>query len=175
MTVPKDLQQLVGKQELRYSLKTGYVGVARFKAQMIAAQVHQIFACLRKGGRTLSELPGEKIQELVQQYLKDYIESLESRYNDDPPFLDGGDFYSYIDTLDYIKEDIIEYLGVGDYGTVEEIVADLLRKDGTEGVEKGSAAYIKLCRGVLRAQLKGIEIEKKHMSGDFSETLEASF
>ncbi len=174
VNVPKDLQQLVGKKELRYSLKTGYVGVARFKAQMIAAQVHQIFACLRRGGKMV-DLSDERIRELVQQYLKEYIEGLESRYHDDPPFLDRGDFYSYIDTLDYIKEDITEYLGIGDYGTVEEIVADLLRKDGTEGVEKGSTAYIKLCRGVLRAQLKGIEIEKKHMSGDFSETLEASF
>ncbi len=174
MNIPKDLQQLVGKKELRYSLKTGYVGVARFKAQIIAAQVHQIFACLRRGGKMV-DLSDERIRELVQQYLKEYIEGLESRYHDDPPFLDRGDFYSYIDTLDYIKEDITEYLGIGDYGTVEEIVADLLRKDGTEGVEKGSAAYIKLCRGVLRAQLKGIEIEKKHMSGDFSETLEASF
>jgi hypothetical protein len=27
--VPKDLQRVVGRQELRYSLKTGYVGVAR--------------------------------------------------------------------------------------------------------------------------------------------------
>jgi hypothetical protein len=162
VNVPKDLQQLVGKKELRYSLKTGYVGVARFKAQMIAAQVHQIFACLRRGGKMV-DLSDERIRELVQQYLKEYIEGLESRYHDDPPFLDRGDFYSS------------EYLGIGDYGTVEEIVADLLRKDGTEGVEKGSTAYIKLCRGVLRAQLKGIEIEKKHMSGDFSETLEASF
>jgi integrase len=174
MIVPRDLQQLVGKKELRYSLKTGYVGVARVKAQMIAAQVHQIFACLRSG-RKMVDLSDEKIQELVQQYLKEYIEGLESRYHDDPPFLDRGDFYGYIDTLDYIKEDIIEYLGIGEYGTVEEIVADLLKKNEKEGVEKGSAAYIKLCRGVLRAQLKGIEIEKKHMSGDFPETLEASF
>ena len=33
--VPKDLQRLVGRRELRYSLKTGYVGIARVKAQMI--------------------------------------------------------------------------------------------------------------------------------------------
>ena len=33
--VPKDLQRLLGKKELRYSLKTGYVGIARVKAQLI--------------------------------------------------------------------------------------------------------------------------------------------
>lgn len=173
--VPKDLQKSVGRKELRYSLKTGYLGVARFKAQMIASQVQQIFACLRQGGRTLSDLPDEKIQELVQQYLKDYIESLESRYYDDPPFPDERDFYSHIKTLDYIREDIIEYLGVGDYQTVEEIVADLLRKNEIEGIERGSTVHVKLCREVLRAQLRGIELEKQHMSEGFSESPEASF
>ena len=74
VNVPKDLQRLVGRRELRYSLKTGYIGVARVKAQIIAAQVHQIFECLRKGGRRLTDLTDEKIQELVQQYLKEYIE-----------------------------------------------------------------------------------------------------
>ena len=173
--VPKDLQHLVGKTELRYSLRTGYVGVARAKAQIIAAQVHQIFAYLRKGGRKLSDLSDDKIQELVQEYLKGYIEGLETRYEDDPFFLDERDLYSYIDTVDYIRDDIVGYLGIGEYSTVEKNVADLLEKNGLQGVEKSSPAYIKLCRGVLRAQLKGIELEKKHMKGDFSGTLEASF
>jgi integrase len=142
---------------------------------MIASQVQQIFACLRKGGRTLSDLSDEKIQELVQQYLKDYIESLESRYYDDPPFADERDFYSHIKTLDYIREDIIGYLGVGEYQTVEEIVADLLKNNEIEGIETASTAHVKLCRGVLRAQLRGIELEKQHLSGGFSESPEASF
>jgi Glu-tRNA(Gln) amidotransferase subunit E-like FAD-binding protein len=77
VNVPKDLQQLVGKKELRYTLKTGYVGVARVKAQLIAARVRQVFLCLRRGGRKLSDLTDERIQELVNQYLKDYIEGLE--------------------------------------------------------------------------------------------------
>jgi integrase len=151
------------------------VGVARAKAQIIAAQVHQIFAYLRRDGRKLSDLSDEEVQELVHQYLKGYVEGLESRYEEDPPFLDERDFYSYIDMLDDIRDDIIGYLGIGDYSTVEENVADLLGKNGVDGIEKGSPAYIKLCRGVLRAQLKGIELEKKHMSGDFSGTLEPSF
>jgi len=164
--VPKDLQQLVGKKELRYSLKTGYVGVARVKAQLIAAQVHQIFECLRKGGRRLTDLTDEKIQELVQQYLKEYIEGLETRHlDDDSPIVTREDFHSYVGSLDSIKQDIIEYLGIGSYETVERSVALLLEKNGIEGIEKNSATYVKLCRGVLRAQLQGIEIEKEQMSG----------
>lgn len=169
MSVPQDLQRVVGKKELRYSLKTGYLGAARHKARLLAGQVQQIFRYLRKGGTTLSDLSDAEIKELIEQYLKEYIEGLENRYHDDdPPFIDSRDFYSYLDTLDFMKEDIILYLGIGDYGTVHSIVAGLLEKNEIEGIGKGSAAHIKLCREVLKAQLKGIDIEKKHLLGDFS-------
>jgi integrase len=175
VNVPKDLQRLVGKKELRYSLKTGYVGLARVKAQIVAAQVHQVFVCLRKGRRKLADLTDEKIQELVQQYLKEYIEGLESRYYEEDPrgtIQDNGDFYQYLSDLDLIRDDIIVYLGTGDYRTVERSVAHLLEKNGIEGIEKNSAAYVKLCREVLRVQLQGIEIEKKQMSSGLVEAPE---
>ena len=176
VNVPKDLQQLVGRRELRYSLKTGYIGVARVKAQIIAAQVHRIFFCLRKGGKKLTDLTDEQIQELVQQYLKKYIEGLETRHlDDDSPIVTREDFHSYLGDLDSYKNDIIEYLGVGDYETVEKNVALLLEENAIEGINKDSAAYVKLCRGVLRAQLHGIEIEKKQMSSGLIETLEDRF
>jgi integrase len=164
VNVPRDLQGVIGKRELRYSLRTGYIGVARVKAQLIAAQVHRIFECLRKGGRRLADLTDEKIQELVQHYLKEYVAGLETRHlDDDSPIVTREDFYSYIGSLDSIKEEIIEYLGIGSYDTVERSVAILLEKNGIEGIEKNSATYVKLCRGLLRAQLEGIETEKKQM------------
>jgi Glu-tRNA(Gln) amidotransferase subunit E-like FAD-binding protein len=93
INVPKDLQRTIGKKELRYSLKTGYVGIARVKAQMIAAQVHRIFDRLRKGGKKLTELTDDKIQELVQQYLKEYVRGLETRhFEDDSPIVTREDF-----------------------------------------------------------------------------------
>ena len=42
MAVPKDLQILVGKTELRYSLKTGSLGDAKYKARLLAGQVQRI-------------------------------------------------------------------------------------------------------------------------------------
>jgi hypothetical protein len=176
VNVPKDLQHLVGRRELRYSLRTGAIGVARVKAQIIAAQVHRIFQCLRSGGRKMNDLTDEKIQELVQQYLKKYIEGLETRHlDDDSPIVTREDFHSYLGDLDSYKNDIIEYLGIGDYETVEKNVTLLLEENVIEGINKDSAAYVKLCRGVLRAQLQGIEIEKKQMSSGLIETLEDRF
>jgi hypothetical protein len=79
-----------------------------------------------------------------------------------------------VGSLDSIKEDLIVQLGIGEYKSVEKSVALLLEKNGIEGVEMGAAAYVTLCREVLRAQLQGIEIEKGQMSSGFVDTLEAS-
>ncbi|HDR14572.1 MAG TPA: DUF3258 domain-containing protein [Desulfobacteraceae bacterium] len=165
VNVPKDLQRFIGRRELRYSLKTGYLGVARGKAQIISAQIHQVYSFLRKEGAKLAVLTDEQVQELVQQYLKQYIESLESRYfEEDSPLQTRADFDGYVGTLDAVREDIVAYLGLGDYGTVEKSVASLLAEHGIDEIATGSPEWVKLCRGVLRAQLQGIEIEKQQMS-----------
>ena len=172
MFVPEDLQSYIGRKELRYSLKTGYLGIAKHKARVIAGQVQLIFKFLRKGNKSLEKLSDHQIQEIVQKYLKEYIDSIEERmYADDPPTytIDTRHFYQYVNELDDIKQEIVEYLGTLDYRTVESIVDDLLKENGIENIDKSSVSYQKLCRGILKAQLKGIDIEKKQMGGDYSD------
>ncbi|MFC1812486.1 DUF6538 domain-containing protein [Thermodesulfobacteriota bacterium] len=41
--VPKDLQTQVGKKELRYSLRTGYIGLAKPKARLFAGQIQKLY------------------------------------------------------------------------------------------------------------------------------------
>jgi integrase len=172
MFVPKDLQPYIGRKELRYSLKTGYLSTAKYKARIMAGQVQRIFKFLRKGNKVLEKLSDNQIQEIVQKYLKSYIDSIEERMYSDKllPFgVNASAFYQYIDTLGEIKQDIIVDLGVRDYSTVVSIVDDLFKENGIENIDKSSITYQKLCRGILRAQLKGIDIEKKQMLGDYSD------
>ena len=56
MIVPKDLRKFVGKTELRYTLGTGNLRIAKHKSILLAGQVHLIFNDLRKGRATLSKL-----------------------------------------------------------------------------------------------------------------------
>ena len=169
MVVPKNLQKLVGKTELRYSLKTGFLGDAKYKARLLAGQVQRIFKHLREDGLSLSALSDEKIKALIDQFIKDFLVGLESRYFEgELPWNDTSDFNRYVNDLDDIKDGMVEYLGMGDYSSVEHIVAGLLGDNGIEGVEKDSAAYIMLCRGILQSQLKLVPIEKRHMLGDYS-------
>jgi integrase len=174
MFVPKDLQPYIGRKELRYSLRTGYLGVAKHKARLIAGQVQLIFKFLRRGNKALEKLSDTQIQEIVQKYLKSYINSIEERmYSDEllPFAIDAQSFYEYINELDFIKQDITEYLGIRDYSTVENIVNDLLKDNGIDNIDKSSVSYQKLCRGILRAQLNGIDEEKKQMLGDSSDNI----
>jgi hypothetical protein len=175
MNVPKNLQPRVGRKELRYSLKTGYLGVAKQKARIIAGQVQLIFKILRKGNKVLDKLSDIRIQEIVQKYLKSYIDGIEERmYSDEPlPFaINTQSLHQYINDLDDIKQDIIMGLGTRDYSTVERIVYDLLKENGIDNLDTSSVPYQKLCRGILRAQLQGIDIEKKQMSGDYSDEID---
>jgi hypothetical protein len=73
LIVPKDIQKFVGKTELRYSLKTGYIGVAKHKARFLAGQVQYLFQFLREGSIALSGISDEKIQQMVNRYIKDQI------------------------------------------------------------------------------------------------------
>jgi integrase len=154
---------------LRYSLKTGYLGDAKYKARLLAGQVQRIFKNLREDPLALSALSDEKIKELIDQYIKDYLVGLETRYHEgELPWNDTSEFKSYVNDLDAIKGDIVGYLGMGDYSTVDNIAVGLLGNNGIEGVEKDSSAYIMLCRGILQSQLKLVPIEKRHMLGDYS-------
>ena len=49
MRVPIDLQKIVGKKELRYSLKTGYISAAKTKARFLASQLQLVFRLLSNG------------------------------------------------------------------------------------------------------------------------------
>ncbi len=47
MAVPPDLRPLIGKRELKYSLKTGYMGVAKSKARLLAGLCQNLFNDVR--------------------------------------------------------------------------------------------------------------------------------
>ncbi|MDB4442264.1 tyrosine-type recombinase/integrase [bacterium] len=170
LTVPKDLQKFVGKTELRYSLKTGYIGVAKQKARYLAGQVQYLFQYLREGGLALSGISDEKIQQMVNRYIKDQIADLERGYydSDNPLYRSVQDFRHHVGSFDFYKERTVELLGVGDYRPVENQVANLLKDHGVHHIEKGSESYIKLCREIIKADLKLLDVEKKHLQGDYS-------
>ena len=45
-TIPQDLREVVGKSEIRYSLKTGYIGKAKVMVLQLAGRIQRLCADL---------------------------------------------------------------------------------------------------------------------------------
>jgi len=175
MIVPKDLQKFVGRKELRYTLKTGYLGAAKQKARFVAAQVQLIFKSLRKGGAVLTKLSEEIIQKLVHQYIKTAIEDLDKLFYEEldeevypPPFTSEREFISYVNSLDDIQKDMIANLNLGDFSMLEKSINELLKKNGINHGAKSTLEYRKLCAEIHKAEIQLLPLQKRHMQCDFS-------
>jgi integrase len=169
MIVPKDLQELVGKKELRYSLKTGYLGVAKYKARLLAGQVQFLFERFRKGGAVLSILRDDQIKQLVHQYIKDSIENWDRGFFTEPDDdYSGLSAYEVIDSFDEIRDQFIAQLNEGDLNVIEDMVDILVDKNEIHGVDKSSLEYRKLCAEILKAEIQLMPLHKQHMQCDFS-------
>jgi len=62
LVVPKDLQPIIGRKELRRSLKTGYLRTANSKARLFAGLVQGLFQLIRESNQMvdLSHLTAPK-------------------------------------------------------------------------------------------------------------------
>lgn len=182
MRVPVDLQPQVGRKELRYSLKTGYLSEAKIKARILAGQVQLLFKNLRKGtGASRGvQLSDTQIQEMTKQHLRDLIKEY-----DEPEMFDRYDNlerqafredYSVEEDIDYyamIKQDYIRDLQIGNYGKAEPVADTLLARCYPDlAVDKSSSRYWKLCAGILRAMIKGTEYKRDSLSGNISDEVE---
>lgn len=118
LIVPKDLQQFVGKTELRYTLRTGYLGVAKRKSRFLAGQVQFIFQLLRKGFVGMVKLSKDQVQQLVVAYIKKSIEGLDGVFdqgqNENLPYHDPPSFFGYLKELDFNREDLMWGLNISE-------------------------------------------------------------
>jgi integrase len=168
MIVPADLQKLVGKKELRYTLKTGYLGVAKQKARFVAGQVQLIFRFLRKGGTVLTKLSEEQIKKLVHQYIKNSIESWEKSFYEEWNDELGSRPYQVIDFYESIRNDLIDGLNLGDFSMLELPIGELLKENKISKIDKSTLGYGKLCAEIYKAEIQLMPMHKQHMLCDFS-------
>ena len=90
INVPRDLQTITGKRELRYTLKTGYIGQAKHKARYLASQVHIIFGYLRSKQSIMSKLLKEQIPALVKKFIRDRYDYIDRMFETEEPVSDSA-------------------------------------------------------------------------------------
>jgi hypothetical protein len=69
-TLPPDISKVVGKQGLRYSLKTGYIKQAERKTRRLAGTVEEFISDVRKERLLIVKLSETQIQSLLDQHLR---------------------------------------------------------------------------------------------------------
>jgi len=173
LKVPIDIQGWVGKKELRYSLKTGYLGIAKQKSRYSAGQVQAIFRVIRKWEFETVNLPEDKIRELINNYIKQSVERINNLFDDRPgddipPFGTIAEYDSYISDLDSIRHELIANLNIGNWEVLEDEIIKFLESQGIKDIDKNAVEYQRLCAGIHQAEIKLLPIEKRHRLNDFS-------
>jgi hypothetical protein len=172
LVVPKNLQVFVGRTELRYSLGTGRIGVAKQKSRVLAGKIQIIFKVLRKGFSWMGKLSENQIQQLVGVYIKKSIEELDKVFEGGEgtyrPFDDPPSLFNYLKELGIKNEDLMINLNLGDFSMLEKSIDAFLKANGIDEVNKASPEYRRLCIEIHKAETKLIPIQQKHMQCDFS-------
>jgi integrase len=172
--VPFPLRCVVGKTEIRYSLKTGSVGVAKRKARFLAGQVQRVFLLLEMEGERMKEqLTQDQIRQLVADFIKKAVAEMDMVFSDqrdewDRPYQDAQGLRSYNSDLSGFREDLITNLNLGDFSMLESSINAFLLANGIEKIDKTSPAYHQLCVEIHKAQATLISIEQQHRRCDFS-------
>jgi len=171
MRVPSDLQEVVGRREIRYSLQAGFLREAKPKAQRMASFVQQVFNELRyvRGGNEdmTAELNQDEIRKLLRGYLiKVLKEDEEYRVLEIGP-KDRDELEKQLEFLSISESELREALALNDYKDISRYVDDLLEENGIN-VDRDSDSYRKLCREMIKTQIKILEVTQRRSVGDYS-------
>lgn len=173
MIAPKDLRKFVGKTELRYTLNTGYIGLAKSKARLLAGQIQEFYRRLREIIK-LGELTDEQIADLVNRYFRNFVDGLE-KIRVEPGAFGKGDVFDRVNQINQsVCKGAKNALAECDYSYAWSFTTSLLEKEGLE-IKKVSSTHNKICREILIGLIKFGEIEDRRHNGDYSYDIKTPF
>jgi len=166
--IPKDVRKLVNKSELRYSLRTGSISLAKSKARMMAGTLQSIIRSIRKG--YMAELTVDQINGLIKKHIKEALEADETkRIMDDTPF-DHSYTVDHLEILGRAKDLLQNKLATKSNEFIVETVDNLLQAENIQA-DKKSFEYKMLCRDMFKAEGHILEIQRKREQGDYGDEM----
>jgi hypothetical protein len=147
--IPNDLQRYLGKKELRYSLRTGYLSEAKFKARVLAAGVQLLFRRLRE--LKTMKLTDKQITEIAIEHLKNmmaFFNAPKAPLDDEvDPFLATFGLKKLLDQLAVDKFEIITDLETGNYKEIVTQLPDILGPYGIDhnDLDQDDPSFVSLC------------------------------
>jgi hypothetical protein len=167
--VPQDLQPLIQKKELRYSLRTGYLGLAKSRARLLAGLFQQLFRKLRESEMG-SELTKQEIDDIIDNFKAIILDNTSSLLNVEADTSTKvtrafGKFATYSATAEVS-------LIANDYAWVSDALDYILDGMGFHppaDIDKNSPQYNELCVNLLRMAKDHFETEKCLLSTNHPE------
>ena len=164
--LPPDIAKVANKRELRYALQTGYIRKAKIKANRLIASVNEFVQNVRQEPHIIMNLSEAQIQSLLDQHLRQSLNDDEER-RISANRIDRDDLDDELETIIFIKSDLKEELAVNDYEGISSHVDDLLKELNVKP-DKKSENYKKLCRELLKVNIKILDTVEKRTVGDYS-------
>lgn len=183
MVVPPLIRGYVGLSEVRYSLKTTKINVAKPLAIKMAKCIKRLFNSLstqNKDGMKENKYDKQKIKTLTRAYLRDVLEEDEqarlqghsppsnTTYYKDPTtgLIDADPLYHDEARVTYRNE-----LATHQYDFASRMLDLWLSEKGIE-LDKASIEYKRFCHEMARIQLKALDVLELRDQGRFDEAEE---
>lgn len=169
--VPTDLCHVVGKKELRYSLRTADSLEAKIRSLRLAQKVRILFHDLRKKEWIMTK---EEIDRLLQDYLQECLEESEQLKVTALRPMTPEQLESQLEAFSFLESEFREQLALNDYRTISSYADELLSEKNINSVVKESEIYRYLCRELIKIFIKIHEIEQKRLVGNYEDAFTLS-
>lgn len=165
--IPDDLRRCLGKTAFKLSLRTSYLRDARPKCMRLALTAWTIFEFARRiAGDGMDALTEAKIQELAGKWLREALADGEERRAFAHKPMTPDELDGQLEALSSLYTDAREDLALNDYRGIQSTADDVLKAEGIT-VNRDALEYRSLCRELLKARVKGLEIEERRSVGDY--------
>lgn len=160
--IPVDLRSLIGRVEIRKSLRTTVYRDARILTGQWEGRLAELFTHLRCRAVSMTI---EQIRRLVQAYIDSALEESEQSWLHSTG-LDDASEEGYSSALADRLEDTAEQLQRNDFKQITKEV-DALLQTHRRTLSKSSDAYLRLCREVVKARQYVLKRELDRLDGNY--------
>ena len=141
-------------------------------ARRLAGTVEEFISNVRQERLIMMKLSEAQIQSLLDQHLRQSLNEDEERRLS-VGRIDSDDLDDELKTISFIKSDLKEELALNDYEGISSHVDDLLKELKVKP-DKKSKNYKKLCRELLKVNIRILDITEKRAVGDYSDQFSTS-
>lgn len=173
MAVPHRLRPLLDRTEIKRSLGTGYVRLARAKAQQVGAVVARFLVMLdtMKGGSspmTDADSTPQKLQRILDRLVSDALEDWENQKASSSDPFDTGFPADHAEVLSILEAKTKDALARNSIRFFEPTVDALLAEHGI-ALEKDSPEYRRFALEVMKREIEAAHIGQARAVGDYSD------